>query len=203
MTDFVWPADLAPSSVSFYLQHYTGGTESPFNRQRKTYVLGRSRWVARFEFVGGAQGEGLAGKGAAIDAFLAQVGGGANRVLTHDWRRPTRSGPATGVGTNSPAAKGATSMTWIGLQANTLAFRRGDYVGGDGRAHIVTADVLTTAGGVAMVPFVPPLETAIAAGAGTYTEVKSRFEIRDDDAGANAAAFGDAERITVEMFEDL
>ncbi|WP_420141765.1 hypothetical protein [Sphingomonas sp.] len=203
MQIFTWPADLAPSNVTFYLQHHTGGAESPFNLRRKTYVLGPSRWVARFDFVGGIQGEGLYGKGAAIDAFLAQVGGGANRVLVHDFRRPTRGGPATGAGTNSPAAAGASQMTWIGLQPNALAFRRGDYVGGDGRPHIVTADAFTNGSGVVVVSFVPPLKSAVAAGAGMYTEVTAKFEIRDDDAGENGAAVGEVERISVSMVEDL
>jgi len=94
MADYVWPDDLQPYAMSFYLQHHTTVFESPFTRQQQ--VLGRSasRWVARLSFRGGAGGQirSQHNDGARIEALLAQIKGPQKTVSLYDFRRPERGG---------------------------------------------------------------------------------------------------------------
>ena len=87
--DFQWPADLSPFRVSFYLQPHVGGTESPLTRTRKTYGLSAPRWVCKMAFRGGWDGvAGYEAYGPRLDAFIAQMEGGLNRVALWDFWRP-------------------------------------------------------------------------------------------------------------------
>lgn len=94
MADYVWPDDLQPYAMSFYLQHHTTAFESPFTRQQQ--VLGRSapRWVARMSLRGGAGGQlrSQHNDGARIEALLAQIKGPQKTVSLYDFRRPDRGG---------------------------------------------------------------------------------------------------------------
>lgn len=94
MADYIWPDDLQPYAMSFYLQHHTTTFESPFTRQQQ--VLGRSapRWVARLSFRGGAGGQirSQHNDGARIEALLAQIKGPQKTVSLYDFRRPERGG---------------------------------------------------------------------------------------------------------------
>lgn len=94
MADFVWPDDLQPYAMSFYLQHHTTVFESPFTRQQQ--VLGRStpRWVARLSFRGGAGGQlrHQHDVGARLDALLMQIRGPQKTVALYDFRRADRGG---------------------------------------------------------------------------------------------------------------
>lgn len=92
MADVVWPDDLEPYAMSFYLQHHTTVFESPFTRQQQ--VLGRSapRWVARLSFRGGAGGQlrRQHNIGSRIEAILMQIRGPQKTVALYDFRRPSR-----------------------------------------------------------------------------------------------------------------
>lgn len=223
MSDYTWPDGLAPFGQSFWLQPHVGRSESPFTRQQKIYALSAPRWVTRLAVRGGYRGLGLRGKGAALDAFLAKLDGGVNRALIYDFRRPGSSvsltiyafddgtffDDGTGFeddlifGTNDAAAQGATTFRLTGCAPGTSLFLAGDYVGGDGRAHIVLDDVESDASGNAFVNFTPALSAAVAAGAWTYTEVTSPFRLVADDAGSNLAEVGGLETLDLEFVEDL
>jgi len=223
MTDYTWPDDLAPFAMSFYLQPHVGRSESPFTRQQKMYGLSAPRWVTRATVRGGYMGAGLQGKGASVDAFLAKLDGGLNRALIYDFRRPGPSGvfeifpfddgtffdDGTGflddlaVGTNDAVALGATAMRLTGCGAGQLLFRAGDYVGGDGRPHIILDDVTSSMAGTALIRFKPPTVAAIAAGAWIYRKVTGPFRLVSDDAGENVAEVGGLEAHDLEFVEDL
>jgi hypothetical protein len=229
VTDYIWPSRLAPNHVTFYLQNHTAVSTSPFTRQQQVYGVGAPRFVARMAFSGGYSGEGLRGKGASLDGWLAKVKGALNTVALYDYRRPSRTGPGglaggvlsevtfdqgetflggevfeseTATG-NLAAAAGATSMTFTGADADELIFRAGDYVGGDGRAHIITEDAWGAPDGTVTVYFEPPLRTAIAADAATINRVLTAFRIQSDDAGANPTAFGDKSEYEIEFAEAI
>lgn len=101
------------------------------------------------------------------------------------------------------AAQGATTMTWRGFTAGTLAFNPGDYVGGDGRAHLVTVAPVVDGEGNVTVTFEPPLDAAIDAGDGIFTQVTSPFRLVSDEAGANATEVGGPIGMDFQLVEDL
>jgi hypothetical protein len=109
----------------------------------------------------------------------------------------------TGPPASEPAEEGATTMRWLGFVSGTRAFNVGDYVGGDGRAHIVADAPVVDGGGGVTVTFKPPLAAAVPAGAGIFTEVSSPFRLVADDAGSNMTEVGQATSYDVELVEDL
>jgi hypothetical protein len=224
VVDLVWPADLAPYRVAFYLRPHVGGQESPLNRQKKTYGLSAPRWVARLAFRGGYDGAPRFGEpdgfGARLDSLIADLEGGLNLAVFHDWRRPLPTAPLSVTGTvkSGGAAAGATSMIVSGLASNSRAFSIGDYIGGDGRPHIVSAAATIAAGGaisgagslvadasgLVVVGFKPPLSAAIPVGAPLQWPVTGRFElVNTDDAGQNETEVGQPTEYLLEFAEKL
>lgn len=233
MTDYSWPTDLAPFAQAYWLQPHVGRSESPFTRQMKTYGLSAPRWVTRMSFRGGYAGATAeAAFGGRIDALLVKLAGGVHRALIYDFRRPTNSGPGRSLidmdGLTFPfaggehfslgemweidwstepqslaAAAGATSITFDGFEPQAIIFKAGDYVGGDGRAHLILDDATADVTGRVTVSFQPPLGGAIAAGAGIYERVTSPFRLVSDAAGANPAEAGEAVALDFELIEDL
>lgn len=233
MVDLVWPNDLFPFRVTFYLQPHVGGTESPITRTRKTYGLSAPRWICKMSFRGGYDGfEGHAAYGPRLDAFIAQMKGGLNRVAIWDFRRPypvalrryysqfagaeytfdlgetftlgeTFFIPEDAEPANLAAAAGATSMTFVGFQPGDRVFQWGDYIGGDGRTHIVLDEVFADSEGRATVTFEPPLATAVAAGEAKTMQPTSWFQLTSDDAGDNDSEVGAAVVYNLEFVEAL
>lgn len=223
MADILWPADLVPYRVMFYLQPHVGGQESPFTRTRKVYGLSAPRWIARLTFRGGYNGAPVlhdaAGFGPRLDALIADLQGGLNKALFHDFRRPNPIQPqqvARGLTMDATPA-GATAIALRGFAPRGRALGAGDYIGGDGRPHIVSlaatiaaggivsgaGTVLADAAGVAIVGINPPLSKAIAAGAIPQWPVRGRFELITDDAGQNETTVGEASEYVLDFREAL
>lgn len=201
MADIEWPSDLVPWAMEYYLQPQSGGTESPFGRQTKIYGLSAPRWVCRMSLRGGYNGEtGVPGWGPRIDALLAKLKGRQGRVSIPDFRRTSLRG--SGVLTNEAAASGAMTMAVTGDPLSILA-RQGDYVGGDGRAHILKGDLVTDAFGDAVAQFEPPLARPISAGAAEWGDPRSWFRFTSDDAAANGVEVGQLVSYDFELVEDL
>lgn len=223
MADIAWPADLMPYRVMFYLQPHVGGSESPLTRVRKVYGLSAPRWVARLTFRGGYGGAPLlrdpAGFGPRLDSLIADLQGGLNKAVFHDFRRPRPLQPQSrrAALTVRQAAAGATSIVVDGFAPRGLAFSLGDYVGGDGRPHIVSAAATIAAAGVvggagtiyadasgaAIVGINPPLSAAIAAGTVLTWPVTGRFTLTSEDAGQNETDVGEATEYTLDFSEEL
>lgn len=234
MTDYTLP--VVPYSQSFWLQPHVGRSESPFTRQQKIYELSAPRWATRLSFRGGYDNAGgLRDVGGKVDALIAQLNGGANRLLVYDYRRSTRTGSgetledsglvgtldgftdgtvfddgfgfivtwAGGPPVSVAALAGAVTMKWNGFAALGEAFKPGDYVGGDGRAHIVTEAATAAGDGSATVTFKPPLAADVAAGDGIFEEVTSPFRLVSDDAGSNQVEVGAAVVYDFELVEDI
>lgn len=223
MADIVWPADLAPYRVMFYLQPHVGGAESPITRVRKVYGLSAPRWIVRMTFRGSCYGAprlgDAAGFGARLDSLIADLQGGLNKTVFHDFRRPRPLQPQARVAalTARAATKGATALTIDGFAPRGLAFSLGDYVGGDGRPHIVSAAATIAASGVisgagtiyadatgaAIVGLNPPLSADVAAGTVLTWPVTGRFTLSSEDAGQNETEVGGATEFTLDFSEEL
>lgn len=225
MVDIPWPSDLFPYRVLFYLQPHVGGSESPLTRVRKVYGLSAPRWVARLTFRSGVDGaprfHEQDGFGPRLDALIADLEGGVNLAVFHDFRRPRPLQPISVMGplVSTGAARGATSMTVTGLARGSVAMSVGDYVaGGDGRPHMVSAAATIAAGGVvngagsimadtsgkAIIGFKPPLFKAMAAGTTLKWPVTGRFQIVDPDAaGQNEVEVGTDVEHVLDFVEDL
>ncbi|WP_200844848.1 MULTISPECIES: hypothetical protein [unclassified Novosphingobium] len=227
MADLVWPAGLFPYKTMFYLQPHVGGQESPLTRTRKVYGLSAPRWIARLSFRAGhgyddpAIGRGPDGFDAAyyaarLDALIAEMEGGLNSIRFHDFRRPRPqsylSGYAPGFATVDGAQVGATTMV-IRRQSGWVGPSVGDYIGGDGRPHIITrvspsaaGDMMSFAppdGGI-VVEFKPPLSAAIEVGAPLQMDqVTARFRLASEDAGQNEGEVGAPIEYMLDFTEDL
>jgi hypothetical protein len=204
MTDYVWPDDLVPYAQQFYLQPNTGGSESPFNRKTKVYGLSAPRWICSMSFRGGYWGRlGLEAVGPRLDAFIAKLSGRENRVALYDFRRPEiRSHLWRSTAGNSAAVAGATSIIITGLTPG-MTIHAGDYIGGDGRPHIILDDVTADGSGNATVSFKPPLAANVALNAAVFGNPTGLFRLTNDDAGQNGVAVGEAVNITLDFVEDL
>jgi hypothetical protein len=226
MADIEWPAELMPYKTLFYLQPHVGGQESPITRTRKVYGLSAPRWLCRITLRAGHGWDrdiiGSVGPkvsdalfwSARIDALIAELQGGLNCVLLHDFRRPapqsylsTYGQPTTTTGAN----KGATSMI---LQRTPGAYGPsiGDYIGGDGRPHIVTkispgaGSMMSKApaNGQIAVEFQPPLSATMALGATVLQrEVTAPFRLVSDDAGQNETDVGAPVEYVLDFAEDV
>lgn len=204
MADYTWPSDLVPYAVSFYLQSHTGGSESPFSRQTKIYGLSAPRWVCAMSFRGGDWGErGLEAIGPRLDAMIVKLKGRQNRAAVYDFRRVRpRSQTWPSAANNLSALAGVTTMTITNLPPGTMV-RAGDYIGGDGRPHLILDDVAANASGQAVVTFEPPLAANVNAGSAIFSKVSGFFRLTSDDAGDNGTAVGEGVNITLEFVEDL
>lgn len=224
MADIIWPRDLAPYRVSFYLQPHVGGQESPITRTRKTYGLSAPRWVARLTLRGGYDGapraRDAAGFGPRIDSLVTDLAGGLNIAVFHDWRRPL---PIQGLAVRAAltvaetALAGASSMKVAGFSPFAVAVSAGDYIGGDGRPHIVSLAATSAAGGVisgagsvmvgadgvAIIGFNPPLSADVPAGTVLSWPVTGRFQLVSEEAGDNETEVGTSTEYTLDFVEDL
>jgi len=234
VVDLVWPDGLSPYRVMHYLQPHVGGAESPITRTRKVYGLSAPRWISRMTFRAGYDGdEGTGAWGGLLDALIMEMQGGLNPVALWDFRRPYPAGlrsyyqqfagvrfpfaggeqftlgerfviPSNAEPTNEAAVAGATSMAFVGLKAGERVFLPGDYIGGDGRQHMVQRPgAVADANGRAVVSIHPPLWADIPAGAAVTMQPTSLFQLSSEDAGQNETAVGDATEYTLDFIEKL
>ncbi|WP_174297336.1 hypothetical protein [Sphingomonas bacterium] len=219
MADLPWPPDLVPYKVMFYLQPHVGGSESPITRTRKVYGLSAPRWMARYVFRAGYGGaprlHDQAGFGPRLDALIADLEGGLNNALLWDFRRPRPLHPQAWRSRDVPrfraAAIGASELVIDGFSPHSIAFSIGDYVGGDGRPHLVrgggivtgAGSIMADAAGTATITVRPPLSAPIAAATPLAWPVTGRFKLTSEDAGQNETEVGQPTEYTLDFAEDL
>lgn len=234
MVDLVWPEGLAPYRVMHYLQPHVGGAESPITRTRKVYGLSAPRWISRMTFRAGYDGhDGVDAWGGLLDALIMEMQGGLNPIALWDFRRPYPAGlrryysqfagvrypfsggeeftlgerfiiPAEAEPMNEAASAGATAMAFAGFKPGERVFLPGDYIGGDGRQHMVQRPgAIADANGRAVVTIYPPLWADVAAGAAVTMQPTSLFQLVADDAGQNETNVGDATEYTLDFIEKL
>lgn len=211
MTDFTWPLDLKPLGSSFKLQSHTGGSESPFSRQSKIYELSAPRWTCSLSFNaarGSRWGRGGHVIGDRLDGIIAQLRGRANRIALWDFDFELPRGVLAYATGNLSALQGATSITITGLPPGGSVLA-GDYVGGDGRPHLIVSTSLSRvaatvdSSGHAVVTIEPQLSANIAANAATFERVTGMFRLASDDQGDNFNEAGQFGSYSLQFVEDL
>lgn len=206
MADLIWPVGLRPSAQSFYLQAHVGGQESPLTRVRKVYGLSGARWISRVTLTARAWGGGpQAIRAGQIEALIADMEGGLNRVSLWDFRREIAVRPQaiTQAVTIAATSAGATQVAIAGFAPYSTAFGAGDYIGGDGRPHMVTAPCVAGADGVAVATIRPPMRYAVPAGPAVISRVPGLFRLSSSDAGLNETASRQRTTYTLDFVEDL
>lgn len=197
MADYDWPEDLVPFASEFYLQPHVIRQPSPFTRASKIYGLSRPLWVCRMQFRGGRSTKwgttGAAIYGRRLDAFIAKLEGGANRVTLWDF---DRDGDGYSF-TNAEIAQGVNEVTITGALSGLEV---GDYIGGDGRPHIITD--LSVVGSDMLATVTPHFDTAVLAGEATFERVSGLFRLTSDDAGSNMSEVGQLSVYSLEFVED-
>jgi hypothetical protein len=232
LPDVPFPAEARPYSVMFYLQPYNSRSQSPWTRAVKTLSLAKPLWVARLTLRTGYDGrDGIGAWGGVMDAWIAELEGGAQTTELWDFRRPYPVGlrryysqfsgvrypfaggeefslgerfiiPGEAEPANEAALAGATSMVFTGFRPGERVFMDGDYIGGDGRTHLVLRPgAVADADGRAVVRFKPPLDFDVPAGAAKTMQPTSRFTLVSDDAGANETVVGEATEYTLDFIE--
>lgn len=224
MADIAWPAGLIPYKTAFYLQPHVGGQESPITRTRKVYGLSAPRWIARLTFRAGhgyeaagvaPRGDDAAFAAARLDALIAQLEGGLYKIRFHDFRRPRPQHYLTSYAEPVAAAQASAGATAVSIYigAGKIGPSIGDYIGGDGRPHIITdvsprsaegISAIADASGTVTATFKPPLSTPIAAGTPIEMEkVTGRFDLQGDDAGQNESEVGTPTDYALDFTEAL
>lgn len=234
MVDLVWPDDLAPYRVMHYLQPHVGGAESPITRTRKVYGLSAPRWISRMTFRTGYDGEdGIDAWGGLLDALIMEMQGGLNPIALWDFRRPYPPGlrryyrqfaglrypfsgeedftlgerfiiPVDAEPTNEAAAAGSTTIAFGGFKPGERVFLPGDYVGGDGRQHMIQRpSAVADADGRAVVTIYPPLWADVPAGAAVTMQPTSLFQLASEDAGQNETTVGGLTEYTLDFIEKM
>lgn len=198
MTDYVWPDDLVPYAVSFYLQPHTGGSESPFSRTTKVYGLSAPRWICKLRLRAPDSADRWDGAyaewGERVDALLDKLRGRENRVWLWDFRR---EGRLQEIG-NGAAAAGSNTITITNAYPDKI--RVGEYIGGVLRPHRITrlqnfAPHLTAT-------VEPPFQAAVGIDEGYFVRVGGLFRLTSDDAADNSSSVGELTEYQLEFVED-
>jgi len=223
MVDIAWPPDLMPYKVAFYLQPHVGGAESPITRTTKKYGLSAPRWVARLTFRGGYDGMPHlyepGGFGPRLDSLIADLEGGLNVAVFHDFRRPMPLRPMMIRSSLilDAADVGDTHITVRGFAPGAVALGLGDYVGGDGRPHIIShsrtidaggtvsgaGSIMADGSGAAIIGVRPHISAPIASGTFAQWPVTGRFELVSEDAGQNETEVGQPTEYALDFTEKL
>lgn len=224
MADLEWPAGLFPYKTAFYLKPHIGGQESPLTRTKKVYGLSAPQWMARLTFRAGHGYDRSVGRGpsatdavfyaARLDALIAELQGGLHCIRFHDFRRPRPQSYQSTYGgrTVDFAPRGASAITIRGPYGS-VGPSIGDYIGGDGRPHIVTK-ITPGPPGIMMsvfpaeealtVEIQPPLSLPIDDGSALeMVEVTARFRLMSEDAGQNEGEVGVPIEYVLDFAEDL
>jgi len=201
MTVHAWPADLGPSSISFFLEANTRVSTSPLSRITQVLSSPGARWVCRMEHARRSPEWS-----ARLDAFLAQLDGAAARVALFDFRRPLPRGTAGTPGATTlftdgfgftdgtgfteyasepelalAAATNDETIYTTGWAVSETVLRAGDYIGLAGRLHMVLADVASDSGGNATLRLRPRLRGPASIGARvTFVRPTALFRLAEN-----------------------
>lgn len=148
--------DLIPTRAAWGLKSNTESFVSPLSGTTQTVARLGARWKATLEFSGLTLDDG-----AALDAFLARLGGRSGRFELFPHHRPGNVG--TGFTTiNVPA--GSIGLAANGYAPSTQIFKGGDFIKVGGELKMVALPVTTNASGVASIQFSPPMRSAVSIG---------------------------------------
>ena len=223
-----WPADLRPSTSSFYLEANTSRSESPLSRATQVLVRPGARWRCDLSF--DSRNRATAAR---LDAILASLDGSGQEVLLFDFRRVVPRGAAAlmtgdvtttfddgtefddatdfadGTVATAPrvlfaAGAGADVVTSAGWAPREHALLAGDYVGISGRLYMVCNDARASAGGVVDFQLRPRLRAPVAAETVIVTDrPTARFRLADNSQGGNRTQVGLFSSYSISLLESL
>ena len=223
-----WPADLRPSTSSFYLEANTARNESPLSRATQVLVRPGARWRCDMTFDNRNRVTA-----ARLDALLALLDGAGQEVRLFDFRRAVPRGAAallTGditttftdgteftdtfdfvdgrMGTAPVvlflAGTGADAITTSGWAPREHALLTGDYIGINGNLYMVCQDARASAAGVVDLQLRPRLRTPVAASTTIITiQPTARFRLADNSQGGNRTQVGLFSSYSISLLESL
>lgn len=156
MSTINWPTDIQIGGADYGIE-FDVQINIMRNGAIQTYGLPGARWTSTITF----EPEVEQMQRPRIEALIAQLEGGANRLAMHHHGRPFPNGTLRGTPTvNNNAVAGAKSIVLTGVNGTV---KRGDLLGILGQLVIVTADAAPS-GGTMTVNFVAPLRNAVTVG---------------------------------------
>ncbi|KAI3591660.1 hypothetical protein D9X30_3485 [Cupriavidus sp. U2] len=196
MATIDWPESLVPAKATWGLQSNTESFTSPLNRTVQTVERPGARWKANLEFPPLDMIQ--AGR---LQAFLASLGGMAGRFTLWPHGRPGQSSFAPLVNGAMTDYRILPTRSW---PASTLVLRAGDYVAVGSELKMVTADVTSTAGGLASVPVAPPFRNAPADGSAlTLNKPRATMMLSSDEFAIATVPGRIAEAVVISAVEVL
>jgi hypothetical protein len=156
MSTITWPTDIQIGGADYGIE-FDVQINIMRNGAIQTYGLPGARWMSTISF----EPEVEQMQRPRIEALIAQLEGGANRLAMHHHGRPVPNGTLRGSPTvNNTAAAGAKSIVLTNVNGTV---KRGDLLGILGQLVMVTADA-SPSGGTMTVNFVAPLRNAATVG---------------------------------------
>mgnify|MGYP000846173780 CR=1 FL=1 len=157
-----WPAvSVEPHRFEWWLESMTQEHRSPLTGATQTQELRGARWACRVEYYHLQEDDCRL-----MWAFHGQMRGRAGRVSVPHFGRPRPHGVGGGSPTVDGAGQtGATLNVASGPLSTSGWLVPGDFLGVNGRMHMVTATTNTDGTGDAAVAIAPPLGSSPANGA--------------------------------------
>ena len=155
----VWPASLEPNDVEFWPQWHTKTFESPFTRAAQVLEYPGCVWKAQLTF---SNLERMRQK--AMEIFLLQLRGAANRVRLGDFVFDEPVGPGEGSPVVDMDNQTGSVLRIIGCEPELLFLVAGDYFTVNDELKRLIADARSDLDGRSDLYFEPPLRHAPASG---------------------------------------
>lgn len=195
MTVLEWPEDVCPSSLTWRPESNTKTFRSPFNGSSQTVRFPGTRWVCSLTLNNLSDD-----KSRRIDTLIADLDGEYGQVKIHDWGRSGR------VPLGSPVVNGANQtgnqLQSSGWTPSKNVLQKGDYITVNNELKMVTADVTSSASGIAIIYFAPMLRNSPPTNA--VIEVANPygiFKLKDNQQGAGNRVPGGFTSYTLEFEE--
>lgn len=158
MATLEWPAGLRPATLNWDLKSNGTVFQSPFNGATQTIRFPGSAWVAEMTFVSLDDYEARE-----LEAIIFQLDGYAGRVKLRDYGRippAVRGAPVV-----NGAGQSGMALSSRGWTPSVKVLSRGDYITINDELKFVTADVMSSTDGGAVIPIAPMIRQSPANGA--------------------------------------
>ncbi len=205
MTTIAFPqlSRAAPDSLTWQLLSNTQRFTSPLNGAVQTIELPGARWACSFGYE-----TLLNADAAALQSFLAQLRGMANRAAIYYFARQQPLGVASGTPVVNGGGQTGASLNTAGWTAGVAGIlKAGDFFGVNGELKMSIADASSNGSGVATIQFEPPLRASPPSGIALAlnrptclmipTEPRSEWHIR---AGNPSSQFHNIQLSFMEVF---
>lgn len=180
MTIYNWPDQLKPNSLRIGLTANTGSFESPLNKSVMTHRFPGERWKAVLEF--NTLDNNKTREVDILQAFIWKLGGMNGRFYMGDFSKP--GAPARGAPVVIGNGQYGGLLTTGGWLPNQIIIPMGSYFSINNELKFATSDIVSNAGGVATLEFVPWLRVSPADGDVIVTDKPTgMFRLAGDDEG--------------------